>query len=60
MPSPTGVTTPLSTVATFALLEAQLKVACAVAGTRLGVRVRVSPMLSLTVPVLSSVTAVGW
>ena len=59
VPSPTGVTMPSTTVAIFVELVFQLYVAWAVSGDRLGVRVRVSPRLRLTVPVLSSFTAVG-
>ena len=59
VPSPTGVTTPSSTFAIFVELVFQLYVACAVSGARLGVSVRVSPRFRFTVPVLSSLTAVG-
>ena len=59
VPSPTGVTTPSTTVAIFVELVFQVYVDRAVSGTGLGIKVSISPKFRFTVPVLSSFTPVS-
>ena len=54
------MTTPSDTFAILVELDFQLYFACAVSGLSIGVSVSVSPMPSFTVPLLSSVTFVGF